>query len=140
MNCLGIENVRVRNLFDDLKDGVFLLRIMDHIKPGCVDWKKAETDKKKLASKFIQGPNCQYALEVAKNQLGIKVEGFTGMDIMNTNVKDAKSQKIIFILMWQLMDKHLRAVRQFFPFFLIYLKRSLETKQKTNYFSGRTQG
>jgi len=40
INSLGIEDVFIRDLYDDLTDGVVLLKVCDKIKPGTVDWKK----------------------------------------------------------------------------------------------------
>jgi plastin-1 len=40
MNSLNIENVYINDLFDDLHDGEKLLKIIDAVGGGCVDWKK----------------------------------------------------------------------------------------------------
>lgn len=45
INGIG-AGVTVRNLYPDLVDGLVLLKVLDRIVPGCVDWKKrAETKK-----------------------------------------------------------------------------------------------
>ena len=33
------DGVDVTNLYDDVKDGVLLNKVLDHIKPGSVNWK-----------------------------------------------------------------------------------------------------
>ena len=40
INSLNIEDVYVHNLFTDLLDGWVILKLCDHAKPGCVEWKK----------------------------------------------------------------------------------------------------
>ena len=40
LNSLNIEGLYVNNLFSSLEDGVGILRLMDMIQPGVVEWKK----------------------------------------------------------------------------------------------------
>ena len=40
INSLNIENVYVNNLFTDLEDGEVLLKVIDFVRPGSVNWKK----------------------------------------------------------------------------------------------------
>ena len=40
INSLGLEDVYINNLFTDLADGWVILKLCDHAKPGCVEWKK----------------------------------------------------------------------------------------------------
>lgn len=42
VNSLGIDNLYINNLYEDVKDGLALLKILDKVKPGCVEWKKVE--------------------------------------------------------------------------------------------------
>ena len=48
-NSLGINQIDILNLFEDFKDGLSLLKIIDHLKYDSVDWSKAEL---KPANKF----------------------------------------------------------------------------------------
>lgn len=41
-NSLGVDNVYLNNLYDDIKDGIILLKILDKIEPGSVNWAKCE--------------------------------------------------------------------------------------------------
>lgn len=41
-NSLGIDGVYLDNLYDGIKDGIVLLKILDKIEPGSVNWKKCE--------------------------------------------------------------------------------------------------
>lgn len=42
MNSLGIDDVNVNNLYEEARDGLFFLKVMDRIQPGVVDWKRTE--------------------------------------------------------------------------------------------------
>jgi len=48
---LGIKGVFVRDLFNDLQDGIILLKVLDRIEPGCVNWKMVEKKSKKRPDK-----------------------------------------------------------------------------------------
>ena len=39
---------QINNLFDDCRTGIPLLRIEDHLQPGCVDWKKVNMKPKNI--------------------------------------------------------------------------------------------
>lgn len=39
INSLGIKNCYINNLRNDLCNGLVLLRILDHLIPGTVNWK-----------------------------------------------------------------------------------------------------
>lgn len=45
INSLGLEGVHVNNLFDDMRDGIVLLKLEDHVKPGIVDWSKVRAEQ-----------------------------------------------------------------------------------------------
>lgn len=42
VNSLGIDNLYINNLYGAFVDGLDLLKILDKVKPGSVDWKKVE--------------------------------------------------------------------------------------------------
>ena len=42
INSLGLEDCYINNLFEDLRDGVKLLRTMDKVEPGVVTCEKGE--------------------------------------------------------------------------------------------------
>ena len=56
VNSLKIQDVHVNNLFEDIKDGLVLLKVLDRVEPGCVDWKKVEM-KPNLRIKKIGNAN-----------------------------------------------------------------------------------
>jgi len=67
---------------------------LDKIKPGIVDWKKANT--KKPLSKFQQLENCNYALQLGKS-IGFSLVGIGGQDIQ------AGNKTLTLALVWQCM-------------------------------------
>eukprot|EP00178_Gracilaria_changii_P002817 TRINITY_DN14148_c0_g1_i1.p1 TRINITY_DN14148_c0_g1~~TRINITY_DN14148_c0_g1_i1.p1 ORF type:complete len:144 (-),score=13.52 TRINITY_DN14148_c0_g1_i1:203-634(-) len=68
---------------DDLRDGIILLKVIDHFRPGLVDWKKV-SQKKNSRIHIIQ--NCNYVVEICKEKLGSKLIGVGGIDIVDGNV------------------------------------------------------
>lgn len=81
INSLGIEPF-VNNLFDDLRDGLVILRVMDKVKPGIVDWRKV--NEKHPLNKFKKCENCNYAVVLGK-QLKFSLVGIGGSDIVDGN-------------------------------------------------------
>jgi len=100
---LGVDPF-VNHLYEDLRDGLILLQILDKIQPGIVDWSKVNT--KKPLNKFKQVENCNYAILLGK-QLKFSLVGIAGSDINDAN------KKLILALVWQMMRY----------FILNYLKR-----------------
>jgi hypothetical protein len=93
MNSLGVDPF-VNYLYEDLRDGLILLQILDKISPGIVDWKRVNT--KKPISKFQQLENCNYALELGK-KLGFSLVGIGGQDI------NAGNKTLTLAIVWQCM-------------------------------------
>ena len=43
VNSLSLPNTGfIANLFDEITDGILLLKLIDSIKPGCVNWTRVE--------------------------------------------------------------------------------------------------
>ena len=80
-------------LSEDCTSGLPLLRIMDKLWPGCVDWKRANARPRNVHERV---ENCNYALEIAQAQ-GMKVVGIGGKDIADG------STKLTLAILWQLM-------------------------------------
>jgi len=97
INSLGIEDVYVNNLYDDMVDGVLLCRVIDKIEPGSIDWKIVNTSPKQI---FDKNNNCNHALETGKKLKGIKFIGIGGTDITSRNTK------LILAVVWQLVRLH----------------------------------
>lgn len=99
INSLGLENAHVSNLFEDMRDGVLLLKTMEHVKPGLVDWTKVNMVCKMI---FKKVENTNYAVALAKSPgLKFSLVGVQGKDIVDGN------RKLTLALIWQLMRLHL---------------------------------
>eukprot|EP01016_Furgasonia_blochmanni_P032463 TRINITY_DN3348_c0_g1_i11.p2 TRINITY_DN3348_c0_g1~~TRINITY_DN3348_c0_g1_i11.p2 ORF type:complete len:424 (+),score=160.69 TRINITY_DN3348_c0_g1_i11:548-1819(+) len=96
INSLGLENVYVNNLYEDIKDGVVLLKVLDRVKPGSVEWKKSE---KNPNNKFKKLQNANLAIDVGK-AMGFTLVGIGGVDLV-----DGK-KKLSLGLVWQVVRKH----------------------------------
>ena len=81
INCLGIEPF-VRDLFEDLRDGLVLLRVFDTVEPGIVNWKKVNTKVPVMRFKAVE--NCNYAVVLGK-QMKFSLVGIAGSDINDGN-------------------------------------------------------
>jgi hypothetical protein len=96
MNCLGIDDLYVNNMYEDVKDGTILLRVFDKIQPGCVDWKKVD---KAPNNKFKKIVNCNECIDAAK-KCGFSIVGIGGTDVHDGN------KKLILAVVWQMMKHH----------------------------------
>jgi len=90
INSLGIRP-EVNNLFEDVRDGLVLLKVLDTIKPGIVAWDKVN---KQPTNKFKKAENCNYAVVLGK-QLKFSLVGVGGSDIVDGN------RKLTLALIWQ---------------------------------------
>ena len=93
MNSLGVDPF-VNNLYEDLRNGLVLLQLLDAVQPGIVDWNKVNT--KHPLNKFKEVENCNYAIAIAK-QLKFSCVGIGGQDIQ------AGSKKLTLAVVWQAM-------------------------------------
>jgi len=93
---LGIEDLYVNNLYEDVKDGTVLLRVFEKIQPGCVDWKKVD---KTPNNKFKKIVNCNECVDAAK-KCGFTIVGIGGTDVHDGN------KKLILAVVWQMMKHH----------------------------------
>jgi len=96
INSLHLQDLYINSLFEDCKDGIALLQVMDHVEPGCVAWKNVERQPN---NKFKKVSNCNYAVVIGK-QLKFSLVGIGGSDIVDGN------KKLLLALVWQLMRMH----------------------------------
>jgi len=108
INSLGIERY-VHNLFDDVRDGMVILQVMDKIQPGVVDHSRVNVNPTMV---FKQTENCNYAVDLAKDAFHFSLVGIQGNDIVVGN------GKLALALFWQQMRYSLLA-------FLASLKSSV---------------
>ena len=62
-NSLGIEDLYINNLYEEFKDGISLLKIIEKVKPNSVDWKKFE---KTPNNKFKKLANTKLCVDLCK--------------------------------------------------------------------------
>jgi len=96
INSLGIDGVYVNNLYEDCQDGLVLLRVMDKVQPGIVQWKQVEMNPN---NKFKKISNCNYCVVLGK-AMKFSLVGIGGSDI------NVGNKKLLLALVWQLMRFH----------------------------------
>jgi len=96
MNSLNMEGVFINNLFDGVSDGVVLLKLLDSLQPGAVNWKRVTLDS---ASRFKKLENCNNVITIGK-ELKLSLVNCGGVDILDGN------KKIILAIIWQLLRKY----------------------------------
>jgi len=97
INSLGIDPY-VNNLFEDLKNGLVLLKIEDKLNPGVVDWKRVNQRDPMHRIKCVENTNL--AVDIGKDQLKFSLVGVGGVDITDGN------ETLTLALVWQLMRHH----------------------------------
>ena len=75
INSLGLndengEPIHINNLYEESRDGLLLLRTLDRIKPGCVNWKIVD---KKPNNPFKKTANCNEVIDASKKSKSIAV-------------------------------------------------------------------
>ncbi|PCH45082.1 fimbrin [Wolfiporia cocos MD-104 SS10] len=119
LNSLGVDP-GVFNLFENLRDGLIILQAFDRILPGSVVWRRVSkpkagaeapvytpaegeeeedigvTPNQSKLSRFKQVENCNYAVDLAK-QNGMHLVGIQGSDIVDA------TKTLVLGLVWQLM-------------------------------------
>ena len=97
INSLKLEGVKkVNNLYEECRSAILLLKMIDKIKPGTVNWKIVELKSK---NPFKIGVNCQEAIDASKRS-GYKIVSIGNKDIQKG------SKKHILAIVWQLMRAH----------------------------------
>ena len=97
INSLKLEGVKkVNNLYEECRSAILLLKMIDKIKPGTVDWKKVEL---KTKNPFKIGVNCQEVIDSSKRS------GYSIISIGNKDIQEGKKKHILAIV-WQLMRAH----------------------------------
>ena len=97
INSLKLDGVKkVNNLYEECRSAILLLKMIDKIKPGTVQWKKVEL---KTKNPFKIGVNCQEVIDSAKRS------GYSIISIGNKDIQEGKKKHILAIV-WQLMRAH----------------------------------
>ncbi|XP_042354971.1 plastin-3 [Plectropomus leopardus] len=100
MNSLGV-NPHVNHLYGDLQDAMVILQLYEKIKVY-VDWsnKVNKPPYPKHGSMMKKLENCNYALELGKNDAKFSLVGIGGEDLYNG------TSTLTLALVWQLMRKY----------------------------------
>jgi plastin-1 len=93
INSMGIEDVYVNDLFDDVKDGVLINKVIHTIDDKVVDWNKVDL---KPNNDFKRNINNNASIEAAK-KLKLKLIGVGGVDLTKGD------KKLVLAVIWQLM-------------------------------------
>lgn len=96
INSLQIQDCFVVNLYDDMRDGLVMLRVIDRIKPGVVKWSDVLLTPKNV---FDRNTNCDEC-ERCCIAIGVKMVGVGAQDIRDGN------KNLILSIVWQLMRIH----------------------------------
>lgn len=64
MNSLGIDGLHINNLYEEAKDGLLMLKVIDRVQPGVVNWAKIEKNPGKNQMK--RQINCSAVIDCAK--------------------------------------------------------------------------
>ena len=86
-----------------LREGHLLLRALDALSPGCVDWRRAHTPPfKPLLARPRSIENANQAVELARRLSGLPLVNVSGEDIVNGERKQTAS------VLWLLCRLHVR--------------------------------
>ena len=96
INSLQIPDCFVVDLYDDVRDGIIMLKVMDRIKPGLVNWSGVIMKCKNV---FERNANCDECERVAI-EMGVKMVGVGAQDIRDGN------KQMVLTIVWQLMRMH----------------------------------
>ncbi|ETO32076.1 fimbrin-like protein, partial [Reticulomyxa filosa] len=77
-----------------LLHSIVLCRLLEKMKPGCIQWKAVQI---KPRQKFDKIGNCNYAMTICSKEFPFSLVGIGGDDIHNGN------QKMVRSLLWQMM-------------------------------------
>uniref|UniRef100_A0A8C7AS09 Lymphocyte cytosolic protein 1 n=1 Tax=Neovison vison TaxID=452646 RepID=A0A8C7AS09_NEOVI len=98
MNSLGV-NPRVNHLYSDLSDALVIFQLYEKIKVP-VDWNRVNKPPyPKLGGNMKKLENCNYAVELGKNQAKFSLVGIGGQDLNEGN------RTLTLALIWQLMRR-----------------------------------
>ena len=87
----------MNNLYEDTKNGLLLLKILDKIKPGVVNWKIVD---KKPNNRYNITVNCNEVIDAYK-KLKLQISGIGGGDIRDGN------KKYILKIVWEIMKAYI---------------------------------
>lgn len=90
----GTEELTEENFIESISDGVILLKCIELIQEGLVDWTRVNIPAK---NKFKKMGNCTYVISLMEEDLNLTLTGVGGRDIVDGNIK------LLFGVLWLLM-------------------------------------
>lgn len=103
MNSLGVKPY-VNNLYQDLRDGLVILQLLDKTEPGCVNWKRVnQPPYKRIGGMMKKMENCQYALDISRT-MKFSLVNIGGKDIFDGH------KMLTLALIWQIMRAYTLSV------------------------------
>lgn len=79
---MGLENY-VETISAQLSDGILLLKVMDKVQSGLINWKRVNMDPAGIYKKI---ENCNYVIELGK-KLDFSLVSVAGKDFVDGNLK-----------------------------------------------------
>ncbi|XP_066562519.1 plastin-2 [Amia ocellicauda] len=99
INSLGV-NPRVNHLYGDLADAIVIFQLYEKIKVP-VDWSRVNKPPyPKLGGNMKKLENCNYAVDLGKNEAKFSLVGIAGHDLNSGN------RTLTLALLWQLMRRY----------------------------------
>lgn len=96
INSLDIDGVFIDNLYEDLRDGLVLCKVIHRIDDKVINWDNVVLTPKNV---FNRLSNCQAALDGA-GKLKVQMVGIGNSDIHDGN------KKLVLAVVWQLVRLH----------------------------------
>ena len=90
INSLNIDDLYINNLYEECRDGLVFLKVINKLDDKIVEWKKVD---KNPNNKFKAGINCGIVIDACK-KLGLKIPGIGGADILEGN------KKLVIAVVW----------------------------------------
>ena len=83
INSLGLDYPYIEHMSDEIRDGILILKVLDKVSSGSVNWKKVNLIPTGIYKKI---ENCNHAIEVGKD-LKFSLVNVQGKDFVDGNLK-----------------------------------------------------
>lgn len=95
LNSCGIAHVQINHLFTDVRTGLVLLRMLDWLEPGTVEWKQVELNP---SHKLKCISNLNLFLQLCRDRLRLPMVNIGAVDVYSEN-----NSKYVLAIIWQLL-------------------------------------
>ena len=93
----GETKLYIPNIQYSVSDGVIILKLLDKIKPGCVNWKSVRSSDD-IRHKFDKLTNCKIIMDICQDNFQFNLNGMNSTDITDGNLKYLTN------FLWQIMQ------------------------------------